>query len=363
MKTRLPTTQTTNYLKRMNGFTLVELLVVIAIIAMLVSLLLPAVQAAREAARRSACQNNTKQIGLGILNFESARQGLPSFSELVSFPPGDPSGELRTDGPGAQKFSWVVSILPFIEEQNVYDQFDFNRPLDQQETNPAAATLQVMLCPSDSAEDRFFQHPSHTNNLPFAKGNYAAYVSPVHVECLRVYPAAIGEVERGLQKVADGTSKTIAVAEVRTRSNQGDERGTWALAYTGATMLAYDMHSTADDCFQGCSGAVATRRMRAFSPCRDSVIPDDKTQSPNNVSNAWNRDMLAVCPDSSVAALEGMPCRQWAYQSAAARSQHVGGVNCLNLDGSVRFIEDGIDRFLMSRLVSINDGEGEREGL
>src|SRR3954467_6516640 len=59
------------------GFTLVELLVVIAIIGILVALLLPAVQAAREAARRASCQNNIKNLALGVLNHESAKRIFP----------------------------------------------------------------------------------------------------------------------------------------------------------------------------------------------------------------------------------------------------------------------------------------------
>ena len=60
------------------GFTLVELLVVIAIIGILIALLLPAVQAAREAARRSSCQNNLKQYGLALHNYNDVNGRLPS---------------------------------------------------------------------------------------------------------------------------------------------------------------------------------------------------------------------------------------------------------------------------------------------
>ena len=92
--------------KNRGGFTLVELLVVIAIIGTLVGLLLPAVQQAREAARRSSCTNQTKQLALACLNYESTRKRLPSAND-------------RNDNSAG--WSWIVMILPFIEESNMYN--------------------------------------------------------------------------------------------------------------------------------------------------------------------------------------------------------------------------------------------------
>ncbi|MEM8681040.1 MAG: DUF1559 domain-containing protein [Planctomycetota bacterium] len=98
------------------GFTLVELLVVIAIIGILVSLLLPAVNAAREAARRSQCTNHLKQIGLACLNFESNQRFFPSNGWSL-FSVGDPDRGVGKLQPGG----WLYQILPYIEEQAVFD--------------------------------------------------------------------------------------------------------------------------------------------------------------------------------------------------------------------------------------------------
>lgn len=126
------------------GFTLVELLVVIAIIGVLVGLLLPAIQSAREAARRSQCSNNLKQIGLGLMNYESARE---------HFPPGQfrPAGVSDKLG-----YSWSVWHLPYIEQQPLFDRLDFSVSLKASPNNlpdftgPANAVIPTYICPSTS---------------------------------------------------------------------------------------------------------------------------------------------------------------------------------------------------------------------
>ncbi len=100
-----------------HGFTLVELLVVIAIIGILVALLLPAIQAAREAARRSQCQNNLRQLSLGVVNYESAKK---------EYPPGGVNESNSVSGPHGA--GWTIYILPYMEEQALYDKYDFEEP-------------------------------------------------------------------------------------------------------------------------------------------------------------------------------------------------------------------------------------------
>jgi prepilin-type N-terminal cleavage/methylation domain-containing protein len=129
------------------AFTLVELLVVIAIIGILIALLLPAVQAAREAARRSSCCNNLNQLGIALHHYEAAHEMLP---------PGvvNPKGPIRNE-PAGYHVSWLVQILPYIEDGNTFRHVNFSVGVyDPKNATVRGVTRSYMLCPSDSGASR-----------------------------------------------------------------------------------------------------------------------------------------------------------------------------------------------------------------
>ncbi len=185
-------------LKRKLAFTLVELLVVIAIIGMLVAILLPAVQGARGAARRSQCQNNLKQLGIAITSHEAA---------LTAYPPGVTSrdNDLR-DG----LYSGFVNLLPYVEQQTIYDRMDltvdwktgFNAEMAKQ-------TIPGYLCPE--SDSNVAEAPElGVTDYAFSKGPQA-YLCTQSVEAYHGMFDVDSEIKRA--HVKDGLSNTIAMGE------------------------------------------------------------------------------------------------------------------------------------------------------
>ena len=131
---------------RTRGFTLVELLVVIAIIGILIALLLPAVQAAREAARRLQCSNHLKQIALAFHNYHDVHRTLPDGGKNACDSPAHPgascsSGATHTWSPyNRGEWSWTYQILPFLEQENVYD--------NSSNTTVYRTVIQTYYCPT-----------------------------------------------------------------------------------------------------------------------------------------------------------------------------------------------------------------------
>lgn len=135
-------------LARLKGFTLVELLVVIAIIGILVGLLLPAVQAAREAARRMECSNNLKQLSLACHNYHDTYKKLP---------PTSCDGAYSVNSRG---YSWITKVLPFIEQQGIYDGIGIQKGMSALRMNDTfngkrirEIVLTSVRCPSDTAPE------------------------------------------------------------------------------------------------------------------------------------------------------------------------------------------------------------------
>jgi prepilin-type N-terminal cleavage/methylation domain-containing protein/prepilin-type processing-associated H-X9-DG protein len=228
--------------RRKSGFTLVELLVVIAIIGVLVALLLPAVQTAREAARRAQCVNNLKQIGLAIINYESAKKNFPLGRHTGD---GSATGECA---PSAQIMpeiryqaaSGFVMLMPQLEEPALYELANLNKyglwnddgagtyhTLWQTKDAMKVVTTRpsVMVCPSDSSEPGLKDTTYAGNEIDdksirpavgsyaFSQGTKGPTGSTPQIKCgntgLFVYVIA-----RRRRQLTDGTSKTFAVGEV-----------------------------------------------------------------------------------------------------------------------------------------------------
>lgn len=219
-----------------SGFTLVELLVVIAIIGILVALLLPAVQKAREAAQRAQCVNNLRNIGLAVLNYESAHRKLPAGRKGCDRSKnGNCNDQPNNDRVGASAF---VSILPNMEEQALYDQFDMTGTADPSKVGGVwlssiagswrnnAKTLAMhqrvesYVCPTAATEP--YSKKYEGDDFPPATGDYAFCGGHRGIQCCGVNVDDVKTDNSGmflylnarrLKSLKDGTSKTYAVGE------------------------------------------------------------------------------------------------------------------------------------------------------
>ena len=266
-------------MKLRSGFTLIELLVVIAIVGILIGMLLPGVQAVREAVRRTSCQNNLRQIGLAIANYESAFQHFPAgrigcddIGQQMSVSPcaGDLTPEEKN---GASGF---VSILPQLEQNNLYNDLGvkkrglWNRDVDDLDwwmnsptkRDGVQATLSVFNCPSTShsrSSDTYLPIKAATSNYAFCNGSLGPD-NLVHVTKYTNNGAFVYRTPRTIPEVRDGMSNTYFAGEVL-RPDVWESSNVWTYALANADCLRTTTNpiNTAPG-----SGIVIERRNGAF---------------------------------------------------------------------------------------------------
>jgi len=190
------------------GFTLVEFLVVLAIISILLGLLLPAIQAAREASRNTQCQNNLKQIGLALINYEAAHRTFPAGAS------------------GVDRSTWFPAILPYVEQSNLYTSYNFSLShLSDENKNIVQTPISVMRCPSDRGDISKI-----SNNYPIFVASYfpSSGIAPELIEFLITkkqlntseYKTVFSRVNEftwkstRMSEITDGLSHTILIGEV-----------------------------------------------------------------------------------------------------------------------------------------------------
>jgi len=296
------------------GFTLVELLVVIAIIGILIALLLPAVQAAREAARRMQCANNLVQLGIALQSYESAHETLPP-------------GTVNATGPILSKpvgyhMSWLVQILPYVEEGNTFKHIDFSVGVYDKKNAPVRGVeIRLLCCPSDWA-------PSATNGAAIT--NYAG--------CHHDREAPIDADNNGVlflnsrirsRDIPDGTTHTIFVGEKLIDLDLGWMSGTRATLRNTGGVPNQAVPGVGVAWSGGVSGAQDAQLEEA---------PEDEPETPRAKAEA--------------AAAEAANLAVGGFSSA-----HPGGANFLFGDGSVRFISENIAPSLYRQLGSRADGK------
>jgi type II secretory pathway pseudopilin PulG len=294
------------------------LLVVIAIIGILVALLLPAVQAAREAARRMQCQNNLKQLGLALHNYHDQTGGFPPG---IVFDAGQNPAESAIFRP-----NWIIRILPNIEQQSLYDAFNFQQFISHSINRaPRGTELSFMKCPSDGFNRVKFSGTMGNEGDNWARGNYAANGVNGAMDFIgegsawsdgRKKGVMACNVSLNIGEIKDGTSNVVLVGEIRAGFSDKDRRGTWAMGCAGASGLFW--HG-----FEGDDNGP-----NFFAP---GSPDDDDIKGCNLLPKTQQVQNRMTCCDG---------CPSW---QQTMRSLHQGGVYTVFADGSVHFISDFIN--------------------
>ncbi|MHB1561783.1 MAG: DUF1559 family PulG-like putative transporter [Isosphaeraceae bacterium] len=293
------------------GFTLVELVTVLGIIGILITLLLPAVQSSRENARRLQCEKNLMQLGIALANYSSTHEVLPP-------------GVVNDRGPISNlpvgyHLSWVVQILPFLEERNIYNHVDFTQgayaPANMSAFFPR---LNVFMCPSDTRNDNMhYMGCHHDAEAPIDANNHGVLFLNSRI---------------AYDDVGDGLAYTILLGEARQTTTLGWASGTRATLRNAG-------HALSD----------AELTLPPWSGRSANAVP-----IPLDMDNEFQEDEGNPLADFVTGLVQNGTLPM--YYVGGFSSNHTQGVNFLLCDGSTRFVKRTTNPDILRRLANRDDG-------
>ncbi|MDR1964817.1 MAG: DUF1559 domain-containing protein [Planctomycetaceae bacterium] len=351
-----------------NAFTLVELLVVIAIIGVLIAMLLPAVQAAREAARRAECTNKLKQLAISVHNFHDTFDEIPAASyQMIAMSIADQKESTtaipaRYKNKNRHRWSYMVALLPFIEQQSLYqnavtlieraNEFGGSDPAPWRDNTLKLgvidAIIPTILCPSDN---QAFVAPHLIGRISYLANRGDIWVANTVDDNTPRGAFAFRHLSpRSFVAFTDGTSNTILFAEGATAnamfnppSASGSPGPAWVASLANKMpikgALGQDTGSAPTDFNPNVFSLmnVGGRLSRFFPGINCNQGPGMRWTD----SNILYTGFYTILPPNSTSGCYGSTAETSALMTAS--SYHKGGVNVALTDGSVRFVSDTIN--------------------